>query len=118
MENHIDVKETDFGELLPGATKEMNSFDLVNLGTIDALVEGKFLTDEGGIFGLPGGSVIPAENFEISEVAFDNAGDPVELDRASAGETTPYNAKLFVPIGQTDAVYTGIVELTISPTLW
>ena len=115
---NIVPKETDFGELLPGVTKEMNSFDLINLGTIDALVEGKFLTDEGGIFGLPGGSVIPAENFEINDDAFDNDGVAVDLDRAPAEVTTPYNAKLFVPIGQTDAVYTGIVELTFTPTLW
>ena len=114
----LDINVTDFNEMLPGAERGMHSFDLVNAGIIPALVEGKFLTEDGGTYGLTGGSVIAAEHFKINEVAFDNGGIAVDLDLAPAETTTPYNAKLFVPLLQPDAVYSGTVEITITPGSW
>ena len=113
----IDLNETDFGEVLPGHEKEIHSFDVINAGIIDALVEASFSTDENGIYGLTGGSVIAAENFKLNEVALDNEGDDVEICTAPAEDTTSHNAKLSVPVLQPDAVYSGTVELTISPIL-
>ena len=114
---NIAINETDFEDMLPGDEKEMHSFDLVNVGAINALVEGKFLTEDEGTYGLTGGSVIAAENFKINDVALNNNGAAVDLDPAPAEETTPYNATLFVPIGQPDADYGGTVELTFTPEI-
>jgi len=111
----IDLNETDFGEVLPGHEKEIHSFDVINAGFIGALVEARFTTDENGIYGLTGGSVIGADNFTLNDVALDNDGDDVEICTAPAEETTEHNAKLSVPVLQPDAVYSGTVELTISP---
>jgi hypothetical protein len=113
----IDLNETDFGEVLPGTTKEIHSFDVINAGIIDALVEARFTTDENDIYGLTGGSVIAAENFKLNEVALDNDGDDVAICTAPAADTTSHNAKLSVPVLQPDAVYSGTVELIFSPIL-
>lgn len=113
----IDLTETDFGEVLPGTTKEIHSFDVINAGIINARVEASFSTQEGGTYGLTGGSVIAAENFKLKDVALDNNGGDVEICTAPAAETTSHNAKLSVPVLQPDAVYSGTVEITISPIL-
>ena len=111
----INIIETDFGEVLPGADKEIRSFEVINAGISDALVEARFTTDEAGTYGLTGGSVIPAVNFELNDVALNNDGTDKEI--ASVSTLDIFTAKLFVPIGQPDAVYSGTVELTISPTV-
>jgi hypothetical protein len=114
----IDINETDFGEVLPGHEKEIHSFDVINAGIIDALVEARFTTDENGIYGLTGGSVIGAENFMLCRVPLNNDGtDKYILTTTRAPIITMVHAELFVPIGQPDAVYSGTIELTISPKI-
>ena len=114
----IDLNETDFGEVLPGMTKEIHTYDVINAGIIDADVEARFLTNEGEeSFGLVGGSVILAENFELNNIPLNNDGSPKVIAPAPAGTTTPYNAKLTVPALQPDANYAGTVELIISPDI-
>ena len=113
----IDINETDFGEVLPGQEKKIHTFNVINDGVIDALVEARFTTFEGLIHGLTGGSVISAENFKLCNVALNNDGTDKEIIIARAPIITMVHAELFVPIGQPDADYSGTVELTISPVL-
>ena len=116
----INIHETDFGDMSAGDEKEIISFDVTNTGNVDAEMEAKFLTKEGDIYGLTGGSVISANNFRLKGVALDPIGDAkVVFSLPATEEGAPQanyliRAKLFVPIGQPDAVYNGTVELIFS----
>ena len=107
---------TDFEAIVLGENKEMPAFTLTNPGIIPVLVEGKFSTGEGELFGFvsEGKPVLPALNFELNGVPFDITGEPVELADVLAESTTAYTATLTVPGGQPEAVYTGTIELIFS----
>jgi len=112
----IDVVDTSFGAMLPGATNTLTpSFNLTNAGLLDARVDAAFTTYEGTTYGFTGGSVIPAKQLKINDVALEDDGTDVRLTDASSEDTTDYNTKLDVPALQEAADYTGTVELTFSP---
>jgi len=109
---HIDtIHTTDFGPMLAGAETEILSFDVANAGDIDAMVSATFLTEEEGVYGFTGGSIIPAENFKINDVPLNNNGDVRDICVVVSGETKVCHTKLLVPQGQAGADYTATVEL-------
>jgi len=114
---NINIIKTDFGQVLPGQVTEMHSFDVIS--DANAIVEARFLTSEDGVYGFTGGSVsvIPAENFTINGTALNNNGDPMEIYIVESGETKEFHTKLHVPLDQTGADYSGIVELTFTPEI-
>jgi len=109
------IHDADFEAMLPEDVTEMHSFDVVNNASIDAMIEARFLTNEIGIYGFTGGSVIPAENFRINNVTLNNNGDAKEIDVVVSGETKECHTKLFVPTDQPGADYLGSVELIFMP---
>jgi hypothetical protein len=114
---NINIIETDFGQVLPGQVIEMHSFDVSS--DANAIVEARFTTEGGGVYGFTGGSVsvIPAENFTINGTALNNNGGPMEICIVESGETKEFHTKLHVPLDQTGADYSGIVELTFTPEI-
>ena len=105
------IHATDFGQMSPEDVTEMHSFDVANDGDMDAMMSANFLTEDGGIYGFTGGSVIPAENFRINNVPLNNNGDAKEIDTVLVGETKECHTKLLVPTDQPGADYTATVEL-------
>ncbi len=109
------IHDADFEAMLPEDVTEMHSFDVVNNASIDAMIEARFLTNEIGIYGFTGGSVIPAEHFRINDIPLNNNGDAREIDIVFSGETKECHTKLFVPPDQPGADYLGSVELIFTP---
>jgi len=107
---------TDFEAIVLGEDKEMHAFDLTNPGEIPVQVEGKFLTGEGEeSFGFvsEGKPVLPASNFQLNGMSFNDDGSVAVLMVVEQG-TTPCQATLTVPGGQPEAVYEGTIELIFS----
>jgi hypothetical protein len=105
------IHDAEFEEMSPGEEREMHSFDVANAGDIDAMVSAKFLTEDEGVYGFTGGSVIPADNFKINEVPLNNNGDARAICIVVSGETKECHTKLLVPPDQAGADYTATVEL-------
>ena len=113
---HIEtIHATDFGQMSPEDVTEMHSFDVANDGDMDAMMSANFLTEDGGIYGFTGGSVIPAEHFRINDIPLNNNGDAREIDVVLSGETKECHTKLFVPTGWLEGDYLGSVELIFMP---
>ena len=71
----IDVVDTNFGAMSPGDVKNLTpSFKLTNAGLLDARVDAAFTTYEGTTYGFTGGSVIPAKQLKINDVALEDDG--------------------------------------------
>jgi hypothetical protein len=113
----IDVLGTNFGEMLPGYVRLVQGFTLTNYGLVDARVDAAFTTKEGVTHGFTGGSVIPAENFMINDVALNNDGSDKRVTDVEVDKSVDYNAQLSVPAEQELGVYNGTVELTFSPII-
>ena len=112
----IDVLNTSFGEMLPGATNSLTpSFTLTNDGLLDARVDAAFTTFEGIIYGFIGGSVIPAKQLKINNIALNDDGNDNQVTTASSKDTTTYNTDLDMPALQEAGNYAGTIELTFSP---
>ena len=113
---HIEtIHDTDFGNMSPEDVTEMHSFDVANDGDMDAMMSANFLTEDGGIYGFTGGSVIAAEHFKINDIALNNNGDAMEIDVVLSEKTKEFHTKLFVPTDQPGADYLGSVELIFTP---
>ena len=116
LDVHIEmIHDTEFGQMSPEDVIEMHSFDVANDGNMDAMMSANFLTEDGGVYGFTGGSVIAAEHFRIKDIALNNNGDAREIDVVFSGETKEYHTKLSVPPGQPFADYLGSVELIFTP---
>jgi len=113
---HLEtIHDTDFEEMSPEDVTEMHSFDVANDGDMDAMMSANFVTEDGGIYGFTGGSVIPAEHFRINNVSLNNNGDAKEIDVVLSWETKEFHTKLFVPTDQPGADYLGSLELIFTP---
>ena len=115
----LDTIDTGFDTMVVGDDKEMHAFDLINPGLIPVLVEGKFSTGDGVLFGFVeegvekrvSVKVLPASNFQLNAVPFNDDGTPVVLEDVPGLETTSYQATLNVDAEQPEATYTGTIEL-------
>jgi hypothetical protein len=119
LDVRIEIRETDFGDMSAGEEKEIESVDVTNSGDVNATMEAKFSTEDSGVYGFTGGSVISANNFWLDGIALDPTGEAEEVCSLPAPVgglvvVQLIRAKLFVPIGQPDAVYNGTVELIFS----
>ena len=109
------IHDADFEAMLPEDVTEMHSFDVVNNASIDAMIEARFLTNESGVYGFTGGSVIPAENFKINDVPLNNNGDAMEIDIVEPGEIKECHTKLLVSLEHAGADYLGTIEVIFTP---
>ena len=111
-----------FGSVKTGSILDANvianSVTLNNTGTDAAIVNAKFTTSVGGIYGLNSTiNVIGGSNFTLGNSSFpmlSNANVDTQLDGVPAEATVVYHAKLQVPAGQALGSYTGTVQLTFS----
>ena len=119
----LQAIDTSFGNVIAGNTSILSpSFNLTNSGNTNTIINAKFTTENNSIYGLTNSSgVIGGGNFSLQKDsgtwdALDNLiGDTTMTDIVLADNVVyNWNARLAIPAGQTEALYTGIIQLTFS----
>ena len=119
----LQIMDASFGDVYAGNTETLNqSFNLTNIGNIEAAVSATFSSYYGGIYGLTnspyviGGSNVSMQKDGGTFTALNNlVTDSIMTDTVTNdGIAYDWNIKTTFPAGQNAAGYSGTIEITFS----
>lgn len=119
----LQIMNVSFGDVYAGNTETLNqSFNLTNIGNIEAAVSATFSSNYGGIYGLTnspyviGGSNVSMQKDGGTFTALNNlVTDSIMTDTVTDDSIAyNWNIKTTFPAGQDAAGYSGTIELTFS----